>query len=889
MAGNSEENNGIKVYARIRKLMAWEAKQMSLKWDVKSITNIGYTKQREERTISTYKFTQVYPPSVENPMVFDNLVKPLIKRVCGGYNAVLMAYGQTGAGKTHSLLGKPKRKILGLLPMALEYFLDDPQVVKITVKAMEAFGQMQTKIRIYDLLDPANDVDHWHQKEGKSTFNFRNVTSREVTNFDEACECVRFAQANSHYAPTGKNPESSRGHIVFVVDVVSKAPNDDMPAGLDTSTRRAALLFCDLAGSEGESALGPEFMEQVGAANYKARRMEAGVINTGLSDLQMLFKEMKKEGKLRDFQGAGLRRILKQYIQDNSTYISVLFCVSPAPNNAVSTESTLKFAEQACQIKVVPKQVRKHTNWKDLSHKLRDLNKKQQNDIQHLKEHSEKLLNDLKDLQVLRDKFQQVYKLDIPGLHTALEKADLLDWFDDFVVADMARQEEDRAKSQQPSTTQPVAGTAGTVSFLAQRQQPTYNINMCCAEAPGKSSTTLHSEDFSRDFEAEDHSISLDQKLKWRNHRGDSVASACSIDMDKISTEHRTIYEQASHTQSKYNSLLAEVDMADEESVGSSDDSLNYVSTENVCWDYDETAFRQYVNMEKDKYLAEKRKESRKKNFSSGDIDLDFLEKQEEISTLRAKVDTLETTLANTKRSMNSSKASQDFWPEPNSKEDGLNIFLKSCGNEYEQYFDALMIADFYVDRLASTYPSELEKIVPDENHRGIILERAQNNKTPQAVAMEYVKYYNAHDLRKLCNLYASHCRNIQYALNTPINGKQAISEAYETMFKQYPEMGCKVLRMHEPSFNSIVLEWEGWWEKDHEPKLHGCTVFVVEHGVITEQREYWDKLHWKRHHGVDYESRPTWSFVFGLGAFSVGAGYLLRHRRLFLPFTQIK
>ena len=51
-------------------------------------------------------------------------------------------------------------------------------------------------------------------------------------------------------------------------------------------------------------------------------------------------------------------------------------------------------------------------------------------------------------------------------------------------------------------------------------------------------------------------------------------------------------------------------------------------------------------------------------------------------------------------------------------------------------------------------------------------------NKTPQAVAMEYVKYYNAHDLRKLCNLYASHCRNIQYALNTPINGKQAISEA---------------------------------------------------------------------------------------------------------------
>ena len=40
-----------------------------------------------------------------------------------------------------------------------------------------------------------------------------------------------------------------------------------------------------------------------------------------------------------------------------------------------------------------------------------------------------------------------------------------------------------------------------------------------------------------------------------------------------------------------------------------------------------------------------------------------------------------------------------------------------------EQYFDALMIADFYINRLASAYPSELEKIVPNEKHRSIMLE----------------------------------------------------------------------------------------------------------------------------------------------------------------------
>eukprot|EP00494_Astrolonche_serrata_P029499 UN29766 len=53
------------------------------------------------------------------------------------------------------------------------------------------------------------------------------------------------------------------------------------------------MVFTDLAGSEGESAFTKEFLERVHDDDLKLRRMEAGVINTGLSDVQLIFQELK--------------------------------------------------------------------------------------------------------------------------------------------------------------------------------------------------------------------------------------------------------------------------------------------------------------------------------------------------------------------------------------------------------------------------------------------------------------------------------------------------------------------------------------------------------------------------------------------------------------------
>merc|ERR1719204_1148403 len=163
------------------------------------------------------------------------------------------------------------------------------------------------------------------------------------------------AQKASHFAPTGKNPESSRGHISFIVRVMQNRK-------AECQELESYFIIVDLAGSEGETAFTREFKNKVDPSTLMARRLEAGVINTGLSQLQIIFNELKVKGRLSGMRGVGLRRVLHPYINTKSV-LSVLFCISPSQVNQKSTVATLKFAVQAGMVKVKPIKETAMTNW----------------------------------------------------------------------------------------------------------------------------------------------------------------------------------------------------------------------------------------------------------------------------------------------------------------------------------------------------------------------------------------------------------------------------------------------------------------------------------------------------------------------------------------------
>lgn len=50
----------------------------------------------------TFLFDEVIDNSTQNE-IYDDLVKPMVDKAVGGFNCTILAYGQTGAGKTYTM------------------------------------------------------------------------------------------------------------------------------------------------------------------------------------------------------------------------------------------------------------------------------------------------------------------------------------------------------------------------------------------------------------------------------------------------------------------------------------------------------------------------------------------------------------------------------------------------------------------------------------------------------------------------------------------------------------------------------------------------------------------------------------------------------------------
>ncbi|KAJ0570858.1 putative plus-end-directed kinesin ATPase [Helianthus annuus] len=61
-------------------------------------------KLRKDNLISeSYRFDEVFTEYASQKRVYEAVAKPVVEGVLNGYNGTIMAYGQTGTGKTYTL------------------------------------------------------------------------------------------------------------------------------------------------------------------------------------------------------------------------------------------------------------------------------------------------------------------------------------------------------------------------------------------------------------------------------------------------------------------------------------------------------------------------------------------------------------------------------------------------------------------------------------------------------------------------------------------------------------------------------------------------------------------------------------------------------------------
>ena len=93
----------------------------------------------EEATPKLFTFDGVYYISDTTQQIYEDICFPLVEGVLEGYNGTVFAYGQTGCGKSFSMMGvTDPLENKGIIPRAFEHIFDEIAVsggVKFLVRA----------------------------------------------------------------------------------------------------------------------------------------------------------------------------------------------------------------------------------------------------------------------------------------------------------------------------------------------------------------------------------------------------------------------------------------------------------------------------------------------------------------------------------------------------------------------------------------------------------------------------------------------------------------------------------------------------------------------------------------------------------------------------------
>ena len=316
--------------------------------------------QSNEAT-GAFTFDRVFDTNSRQTDVFDFSIRSTVDDILNGYNGTVFAYGQTGAGKSYTMMGADidDEEQRGIIPRIVEQMfasiLRSPGNIEYTVRVsyMEIYME-----KIRDLLAPQNDNLPIHEEKSRGVY-VKGLLEIYVSSVQEVYEVMRRGGSARATAATNMNQESSRSHSIFVITITQK--------NIETGSAKSGQLFLvDLAGSE-----------KVGKTGASGQTLEeAKKINKSLSALGMVINSLT-DGKSTHipYRDSKLTRILQESLGGNSRTTLIINC-SPSSYNDQETLSTLRFGVRA---KAIKNKAKINTELSPLE--LKQLLKKAQNQV----------------------------------------------------------------------------------------------------------------------------------------------------------------------------------------------------------------------------------------------------------------------------------------------------------------------------------------------------------------------------------------------------------------------------------------------------------------------------------------------------------------------------
>lgn len=299
-----------------------------------------------------YRFHKFFDEDSTQEKIYHNSVCPLIPLMLQGQNASVFAYGPTGAGKTHTMVGSPDEP--GLIPRcAAELFklIDThhqdstvPWKYKVLFSYLEIYQE-----KIKDLLDLNKDDLLIRQDQQQNIF-IPNLTEMEIETLGEFMSLFIKASHQRKTAATKLNPQSSRSHSIVLIQV----QKHKQVAPVTKLIGKFYLI--DLAGSEDNRKTG----------NEGIRLKESGAINSSLFALGQVVDALNQGLCQIPYRNSKLTRLLQDSL-GGSAHSCMIANIAPEMRFYADTVNTLNFASKSRTI--VNQPFVRRTIGKSLAHK----------------------------------------------------------------------------------------------------------------------------------------------------------------------------------------------------------------------------------------------------------------------------------------------------------------------------------------------------------------------------------------------------------------------------------------------------------------------------------------------------------------------------------------
>lgn len=307
--------------------------------------------------------------------VFESLASGIVDSVLDGVNGTIMAYGQTGAGKTFTMvraraLPRPRAArwasqrefnpaaALGATqigsPASFEHRGIAPRAISQLFAGAEARSDMDVQVsvsyleiyneRIFDLLaeldtspEASGDLVVLEDREGDRGTYVRGLTEVPVASEEEALNQLFRGDIARTTAEHRLNKLSNRSHCVFTLHVVQRSR-----LGGGDRVLRAKLHLVDLAGSERLKKTMGGSSPPRGVDDTTAR--ESMHINQSLTYLEQCVVALTSRQRSHvPFRQSKLTNVLKDSLGGNCRTLLVA-CIYGERAHLEETISTLKFA-----------------------------------------------------------------------------------------------------------------------------------------------------------------------------------------------------------------------------------------------------------------------------------------------------------------------------------------------------------------------------------------------------------------------------------------------------------------------------------------------------------------------------------------------------------------